>query len=339
MGGFDTLEEAFGPYAKQIYAVETGLSSNPSMNWQIKELDNRTILSFSDAHSGPKLGREATVFEIPDGNLSYDAVYEAITTRTGNGGQNLFDPLRAGQSNIGTSLQSTDGTGSDSPVVKHGKRSAQILSPVASEQNGSLKSNIAYTIEFYPEEGKYHYTGHRACNIRWGPDETRKNGTQCPVCGKTLTQGVMQRVGELMGRSEKDLELSVVGCTLSDDGPEVVMTRSNAFPNRPPFVMLVPLQEIIHEAIGSPVLSKKTQAVYTKLIEVFGNEFTVLLHTKKEYIAEVAGERVAEGIEKVRTGNIVIDPGYDGVFGIVKIWKKDGDKGLVDESKQQIGLF
>ncbi|MCX6794332.1 MAG: endonuclease Q family protein [Candidatus Gottesmanbacteria bacterium] len=272
--GFDSIEEAYGPYSKEVYAVETGLSSNPSMNWRIKELDNRSIVSFSDAHSGPKLGREATVFDIPDGKLSYTAIADAI------------------------------------------------------KQKGP--SSIAYTIEFYPEEGKYHWSGHRACNIRWGPKETAANGTTCPVCGKPLIQGVEQRVDELAGRSEEDLQL-----TKTKTG----MVMSKTFPNRPPFVMLVPLQEIISECIGSPVASPKVQTPYRQLTDALGGEFSVLLKATHEDIAKIAGERVAAGIDKVRVGDIVIDPGYDGVFGVVKLWREGEEKPLVDASKEQLSIF
>jgi len=286
MSGFNSLDEAFGPYAKQIYAVETGLSSNPSMNWRIKELDNRSIVSFSDAHSGPKLGRETTVFNIPDGKLSYDAIYQAIR-----------------------------GSGAKAGVP-----------------------SIAYTIEFYPEEGKYHWSGHRACHIRWSPSETEKNGTACPVCGKTLTQGVEQRVGELAGRSEASLDLATIQYTASDD-VAIQMTASKAFPKRPPFVMLVPLQEIISEAIGSPVTSPKVQVLYQKVTDALGGEFAVLLTADISRITAVVGERIAVGIEKVRKGEIIIDPGYDGIFGVVKIWKDGEEKPLLDSSKEQLRIF
>lgn len=281
MSGFNSLEEAFGPYAKNIYAVETGLSSNPSMNWRIKELDTRSIISCSDAHSGPKLGREATVFDVSE--LNYHAIYQAI------------------------------------------------------KQEG--KSRIAYTIEFYPEEGKYHWSGHRACNIRWGPKETAKNGTTCPVCGKPLVQGVEQRVSELAGRSEEDLKLIVEPEAIFPGGQKVNVTKSKAFPNRSPFVMLVPLQEIISECIGSPVASPKVQTPYRQLTDALGGEFAVLLGASHEDIAKIAGERVAVGVEKVRKGDIVIDPGYDGVFGVVKLWREGEEKPLVDASKEQLSMF
>ncbi len=292
MSGFESVDEAFGPFAKHIYAVETGLSSSPDMNWRIKELDSRAIVSFSDAHSGPKLGREATVFETGIGlsGFSYSHIYDAIS--------------------------------------HHMKADTQ-----------GMKAKVAYTIEFFPEEGKYHYTGHRTCNIRYGLEEVRKKGTTCPVCGKPLTQGVMQRVEELSGRSEEELQISSMSYKLSDKGEVVKMTKSNAFPDRPLFVSLVPLQEIISECIGSPVASTKTQAIYTKLTDTFGSEFTVLLSASKEEISREGGDRIAAGIMKVRAGDIVVDPGYDGVFGVVKIWKEGEEKPLVDKSKEQLGLF
>ncbi|MFC1646887.1 endonuclease Q family protein [Patescibacteria group bacterium] len=290
--GFDSVDEAFGPYAKQIYAVETGLSSSPDMNWRIKELDNRKILSFSDAHSGPKLGREATVFDIPDGKLSYKAIYDAIKNK----------------------------------------------SKITTNYELSTTNSIAYTIEFHPEEGKYHYTGHRSCDIRYGPLEVQEKGTGCPVCGKPLTQGVMQRVGELAGRSIDSLRLTVESMQLVENGPEINATSSKAFPNRPSFISLVPLQEIIAESIGSPVASNRTKSIYFKLTSLLASEFDILLKSSVVEIAKIAGERVAEGIEKVRSGDIVVDPGYDGVFGVVKIWG-EGEKKLVDKSKEQLTIF
>jgi PHP family Zn ribbon phosphoesterase len=316
LGGFNTIEEAFGPFAKNIYAVETGLSSNPSMNWRIKELDNRAILSFSDAHSGPKIGREATVFEFPEERFSYESLYDAIKAPV----------LFAHQPS----------------TINH-------------------KSSIAYTLEFYPEEGKYHYTGHRNCGIKYDPAETVKKGIVCPVCHRNLTQGVMQRVEELAGRTEESLQLSVISYQLSDAGlpvnrlagqpktDELVtenrqqktdngirMIGSKTFPNKPPFAMLVPLQEIIAEAIGSPVQSTKTQSLYLNLIEKLGGEFEVLLRAKESEISGFSNGKIAEGVMKVRSGNIVIDPGYDGVFGIVKIWAEEVS---IEDKKEQLALF
>ena len=144
--GFDSIEECFGDMAKYIYGIETGLSSDPGMNWMIGDLDNRSILSFSDAHSLEKMGREATVIEADE--ISYSSIYDAI--RNGSKGT-----------------------------------------------NGTKVSKIAFTIEFYPEEGKYHYSGHRDCNFSLNPQETKEKGKVCPVCGRPLTIGVLHRVEEL----------------------------------------------------------------------------------------------------------------------------------------------
>lgn len=318
MSGFNSLEEAFGPYAKQIYAVETGLSSNPAMNWQIKELDNRSILSFSDAHSGPKIGREATVFDLLE--LSYDQVRKAIMKQSiGNRSSKIV----------------VEDSGSKMEKNQSSTINAQLPSSMLNAPS------IAYTIEFYPEEGKYHYSGHRVCNIRWGPEETRKKGTTCPVCGKPLVQGVTQRVNELAGRSEADLQLEsrIMNHELRGKKVQISMTGSKKFPKRPPYVSLVPLQEIISECIGSPVASPKVQGPYVKLTDALGGEFSVLLSATHEDIARVAGERVAVGIDKVRSGDIVIDPGYDGVFGVVKLWRKGEEMPLVDASKEQLSIF
>jgi PHP family Zn ribbon phosphoesterase len=188
------------------------------------------------------------------------------------------------------------------------------------------QTHIAYTIEFYPEEGKYHYAGHRACNIRWSPEESSTKGTTCPACGKPLTQGVMQRVEELASRSEEDLRL-----TKKDN-----MIYSKTFPHRPPYVMTVPLQEIISEAIGSPVGSPKIVVPYDRLVTELGGELNVLLLTSVNEVSRIAGSRIAEGIDKVRRGDIVIEPGYDGVFGVVKIWKEGK---IHDPSKEQLSIF
>lgn len=292
MSGFDSIAEAFGPYADKIYAVETGLSSDPAMNWRIKELDNRSILSFSDAHSGPKLGREATVFRSKE--LKNQGIKEAS--------KNLEITYK------------------------------DIAEAIKQDINSSWE--IAYTIEFYPEEGKYHYNGHRTCNVRHSPKDSKKLGTICPACGKPVTVGVMHRVEELSGRSEEDLKL------VKKDIPETIIRGiySETFPGRTPYVKLVPLQEILSEAIGSMVTSDKAQSEYQKLVEALGGEFSVLLRSDISEISRISGEKIAEGVDKVRKGDIVIDPGYDGVFGIVKIWGNEKEK-LVDESKEQLSLF
>jgi len=281
--GFSSIEECFGKYADYIYAVETGLSSDPAMNWRIKELDNRAIVSFSDAHSPQKLGREATVFafsenKIPNSklqipNFSFKTIVEAIK-----------------------------------------------------------KQQIAYTIEFYPEEGKYHYTGHRNCRVRQSPEETRRLGEICPVCGKRLTVGVMERVEKLSNLEIKKLREKI---TEEKDRWGVRWITSE---RRPPYVMLVPLMEILAEAMNSGVFSQNILNEYNKLTDFFGSEFAVLVKVPVEEIAKISGRKVAEGIEKVRRGDIVVEPGYDGVFGTVKIWPESKDVAKVEE-QGQMSLF
>ena len=264
--GFDSLKECFGEFTNQIYAIETGLSSSPAMNWRIAELDKRSIISFSDAHSPQKLGREATVFEVEDiKRLKYEDIRQAI-----------------------------------------------------------INNRIAYTIEFYPEEGKYHYTGHRNCEVKQSPEETKKLGVICPVCGRKLTVGVMQRVEQLAGRSAE----------------EVVAERDHLVKSktgRPPYFMIVPLLGILAESMESTVTSQAVGNRYEQMVEKFGSEFEVLLKTPVEFIAQSFGEKVAEAINKVRQGQIFVDPGYDGIFGVVKIWPDSEEE--KEEKKEQMSLF
>ncbi|OGM26716.1 hypothetical protein A3D00_01415 [Candidatus Woesebacteria bacterium RIFCSPHIGHO2_02_FULL_38_9] len=256
MSGYDHLDEAFGNLARYIYAVETGLSSDPAMNWTIEELKNRSIVSFSDAHSPAKLGREATIFEIPE--ISYE---------------NIFNALK--------------------------------------------QSKIAYTIEFYPEEGKYHYSGHRNCKVVYSPKDSKTKGNVCPVCGKNLTSGVMSRVKAL---TVSDIE------SKNEADKFGVRWMKDRKGKRPPYVMLVPLLEIIAESLHSTVSSQKVMAVYDRLINSFSNEFEILLKTNLTDLKRITTDRVVEGVKRVRSGDIVIDPGYDGVFGKVKIWKTGIDQ-------------
>lgn len=306
MSGFDSIAEAFGPYTDQIFAIETGLSSDPAMNWRITELDHRSIVSFSDAHSGPKLGREATVFNLQE--LSFNAIREAI-----------MQPM-------------LDKRVSSSKYLVSSKEENMIEN--IPDTRYSMQNTIAYTIEFYPEEGKYHFNGHRNCNIRLSPEETKKRGVMCPVCGKPLTVGVMHRVEQLAGRSVEDLKLrkKII------DGTQMLGTYSETFPSRIPYIMTVPLQEVLAEALKAQPNTEKVQSEFTKLTGALGGEFEVLNKCDLREITSLAGEKVAEGIDRVRKGEIKIDPGYDGVFGVVKIWNEKEEK-LVDESKEQLSLF
>lgn len=272
--GYDSLEEAFGSLAKYVPAVETGLSSDPAMNWRMTELTNRSIVSFSDAHSPMKLGREATVFDLSE--ITYGNIYSSL-------------------------LAFSD------------------------------KEKISYTIEFYPEEGKYHYTGHRKCGVVYSPNEARKMGLTCPVCGKSLTIGVMGRVEHLATlnietKSERDRY-----------GVRWIKEKND---QRPGYVMMVPLLEILAEALEVGAGSQKVVKSYELLVNNFGSEFAVLLETPVEEIKKFLGERVAEAIAKVRSGDIHIEPGYDGVFGKVKIWPDTPGQGShQNPSLQQKSLF
>lgn len=283
--GFNSLQESFEELSSYVYGIETGLSSDPEMNWQIKELDSRSILSFSDAHSPAKMGREATVFELE--SLSYENIRKAIMRPS---------------------------------LTKDAKRQ---------EEN-----KVFYTIEFYPEEGKYHYSGHRNCGVTMTPQEQRVTHGICPVCKRRVTDGVMRRVQELASEEPR---------ASKKPNPQGLLWLRDPKGVHPPFVKIVPLNEIIAEAIGSPVTSVKTKAKYDELCKNLASEFDILLKIPIEDIEKAAGEKIAEGIKKVRGEDIVIKPGYDGVYGVVKIWHEGQEKRTDDNSqnadaKPQLGL-
>ncbi len=260
--GFDSLEECFGDMSQYIRAIETGLSSDPAANWQIRELDDRQIVSFSDAHSPEKIGREMTVLENAsgrEGSFSFTDITEALEGRKGS------------------------------------------------------RWKIAYTIEFYPEEGKYHYSGHRRCGICRSPEETERLGIMCPVCGKPLTLGVMHQVrSKAQGRKLK--------ISKETDRQGVEWIRNISVPQRPPYVKLVPLLEILSQSLNAGISTRKVVNEYNNLTTRLGSEREILLRIKGEEIKRVAGPRVWEGIKKVRGGDIVVAPGYDGQFGRVRVW-------------------
>ena len=262
-GGFDSLDECFGDAIKVIHAVETGLSSDPGMNWRIKELDDKALVSFSDAHSLPRLGREVTVF---NGSLSYNGLDEALKTQ-----------------------------------------------------------DIDYTIEFYPEEGKYHYDGHRKCSVCQSPEQTlnANNNLKFPKCGKRLTIGVDHRV--------KALSNSRIMPMLDKDG--FYRYPSNA---RPRYKRMVALQEIVSEATGVGIDSKKVVDLHRQLINSLGSELHILQNTPLTDISSIAGERTAEGVDLMRRGKILIAPGYDGVYGSVRIWPDKDSK--VEQQARMAGF-
>jgi len=272
--GFDSIKECFNGLDNEIYAIETGLSSDPIMNWQIKELKNRSIISSSDAHSGPKLGREATVF-VPTtqqyNNATFNFTYQ------------------------------------------------DIIKAIKQSPNSKLK--IGYTIEFFPEEGKYHWSGHRACGIRYSAKETKEKGIICPVCQKPLTIGVENRVLDL---SEQIIEKEELHFLPNRAGVTFVYDKEKV---RKPFVSIVPLMETLIEVTGSPV---KAAAEYEKLTTSLGTEFEILLKKSLEEIEKTGGQKLRQAIEIIRKRKVFVDPGYDGVFGKVKIF--DGRK--ENEEKQ-----
>ena len=253
--GFDAVEECFEQQAKHIYALETGLSSDPAMNWRLSALDRYTLISNSDSHSARRIGREANVFE---GEANYDAIVDAL------------------------------------------------------KKTGATR--LVETLEFFPEEGKYHYDGHRLCKIRWSPAQSKQHGLRCPACGRKVTVGVMHRVEALADR------------------PEGVMP-----PSAVPFRRTVPLDEIIADALGVGTGTQAVDREYRALVHKFGTEFAVLLEAPAEELRRAAPAKVAEGILRMREGRVAIEPGYDGEYGTVRIFGEATETAPVGE--QQMTLF
>jgi uncharacterized protein (TIGR00375 family) len=250
--GFDSIEECFEEQTKHISCIETGLSSDPQMNWRWSKLDKIALISNSDAHSPNRIGREANVF---DGEMSFKEIVKAIKTKD--------------------------------------------------------KNKFLSTIEFFPEEGKYHYDGHRACDVLFSPAESRNNKNICPVCGRKLTIGVMNRVEALSDRPEGFVPENVI-----------------------PYKHLIPLQEIIAEALNQGVETKGVENEYFRLVSIFGTEYRILLDLSLEELEKSTPPKILEGIKKVREGDLNIIPGYDGVYGKIQIF---GEK--EKEETKQLGLF
>jgi len=204
-----------------------------------------------------------------------------------------------------------------------------IIDAIKQREEGRLK--IGYTIEFYPEEGKYHYTGHRNCNFVQDPRQTKLDGDICPVCKRLLTVGVMHRVEELAKTDKFPEETS----KLNTNGVKWIIDPTR---NHPPFVKLVPLNEIIAESLHSTVSSQKVKDLFDQLCKKFGSELNILLKTPVADLEKEAGIRVAEGVDKVRRGDIVILPGFDGRYGIVKIWDDKKTTEKQKETKSQLGI-
>jgi len=238
--GFDSVAECYGDLADHIFAVETGLSSDPAMNWRISSLDRYRLVSNSDAHSPPKLGREATLF---DTDLDYFSLRRALETGDGYVG----------------------------------------------------------TVEFFPEEGKYHLDGHRKCGVRLSPEETKAQGGRCPVCGQPVTVGVMHRVDALADRDE-----------------------SQASP--PPATAghvcsLVPLPEILSEITASGPSSQTVERVYDRLLASLGAELAILESVPTEDIARAESSLLAEGVARLRAGKVIREAGYDGEYGVIRLFE------------------
>jgi PHP family Zn ribbon phosphoesterase len=316
--GYDRITDCFGDYAKYIFAVETGLSSDPSMNWRINELSSRSIVSFSDAHSLEKMGREATVLRLKNGNTKYDIRNTKQIT-------NIQIP-KSSIVNRQSSIKQGDITYSN------------IMNALVRGKEKVFE--LAYTIEFYPEEGKYHYTGHRNCGIVQTPEETRKNGVICPVCHRELTVGVMHRVEELASSiaSNYKEEQDAYGTVWLSYNKKTPPGQSSPG-RRPPFVNLVPLLEILSEALNSGTSTLAVVAMYDNLVGQFGSEHEVLLRAPLEKIQSQYGVTIAEGIQKVRERTINIVPGYDNTYGVVEIWppaqRASGPEG---KEKPQLGF-
>jgi DNA helicase II / ATP-dependent DNA helicase PcrA len=232
--GFDSIEECFEGLSKYIFAVETGLSSDPPMNRACSFLDRFRLISNSDAHSPEKLGREANIF---DTEISYENILAALKTGAGFCG----------------------------------------------------------TVEFFPQEGKYHHDGHRKCGVSWSPPETKARKGICPRCKKPVTKGVSYRVAELADRPIDNLK-----------------TKD--------FYSITSLPSIISEIIGMGVNSKKVRAEYFRVLENMGSDFETLLFADLSRIKETCGERLAEGIKRMRNSEVSVEPGFDGEFGKVSVF-------------------
>ena len=250
--GFDSIEECFEEQSKHISCIETGLSSDPQMNWRLSSLDKICLISNSDAHSPSRIGREANVF---DCEMNYKEIIKTIKTKN--------------------------------------------------------KEKFLFTIEFFPEEGKYHFDGHRNCGILFSPAESKKNKNICPVCGRKLTIGVMHRVETLADRPEGFV-------------PE----------NAIPYKHLIPLMEIIAGALNQGVETKGVENEYLRLVSTYGSEFRILLDLPLGELEKSTPPKILEGIKRVREENVNITPGFDGVYGKIQIF---GEK--EKEETKQLGLF
>ncbi len=238
--GFDSVDDCYGDLAEHVFAVETGLSSDPEMNWRVSSLDRFRLVSNSDAHSPPKIGREATTY---DTDLDYFAIRSALETGDGFVG----------------------------------------------------------TVEFFPEEGKYHMDGHRKCGVRLTPAETKAAGGRCPVCGGELTVGVLHRIDALADRPAD-------GLTPSPKAGEVLS--------------LVPLPEMLSEILGTGPGSKRVAQAYERLLATLGPETAILETVPIEDIARAEPPLLAEAVSRLRAGKVIREPGYDGEYGVIRLFEE-----------------
>ena len=252
--GFDSIEECFGELSPHIHAIETGLSSDPEMNWRLSALDSITLLSNSDAHSPNRLGREANAFECA---MDYREITEAIRKKD--------------------------------------------------------QRKLLFTIEFFPEEGKYHYDGHRQCGVIFSPQQTKVNQFICPNCHKKLTVGVMHRIEELADRPDGFIPKSAIPC-----------------------IHLIPLEEIIAEALGVRVGTKTVDTEYERLVERGGSEFRILLEATPDELSLFVPPIILEGIVRMRQKKVSIIPGHDGVYGKITLFP---ERKAEQESNDQLKLF
>lgn len=254
MSGFDRIEDCFEKQTPRIFALETGLSSDPAMNWRLSNLDRFALVSNSDSHSPAKIGREANVF---DCELSYAEIREVLRTKD--------------------------------------------------------KAKFLYTVEFFPEEGKYHFDGHRLCNVRLSPSETKERKGVCPKCGKPVTVGVMSRVEYLADRPEGFMPAQAI-----------------------PYKNLIPLDEIMAEARGVNKGSVAVERDYRAAIARFGNEFNILLRASEDELLEGLPRNLVGGILRMRQGKVQVQPGFDGEYGRISVFSGVETK---NREEEQLRLF
>ncbi|MFA5008917.1 MAG: endonuclease Q family protein [Candidatus Omnitrophota bacterium] len=252
MSGFNRIEDCFGKQTSKIFALETGLSSDPAMNWRLSCLDRFSLISNSDSHSPSRIGREANVFNC---ELNYSEIKKVLEKKD--------------------------------------------------------KHKFLYTIEFFPEEGKYHFDGHRNCNLRLSPQETKKYNGICPRCSKPVTRGVLNRVDELADRPEGFTPEGAIG-----------------------YKSMVSLDEIIADIKGVDKKSKAVEKEYLEALSHFPSEFEILIKVPEKELFSKLPEKIAEGIKRVREGRLKIEPGYDGEYGKIKIFGGEEEK-----KNEQLTLF